>query len=109
MIAKVITSRPKRQLNSELGRLIELATQQGLQLPSGDYRLLPGKDGLFDRYVLNLPVKGSYQTIRRFLTAVRSEFPDLAVEDITLRRDNIGNTEVEAQFRFVLFGRRKNA
>lgn len=97
------------QLNSELGRLIELATQQGLQLPSGDYRLIPGKDGLFDRYVLNLPVKGSYQTIRRFLTAVRSEFPDLAVEDITLRRDNIGNTEVEAQFRFVLFGRRKNA
>ena len=59
--------------------------------------------------MLNLPVKGSYQTIRRFLTAVRSEFPDLAVEDITLRRDNIGNTEAEAQFRFVLFGRRKNA
>jgi hypothetical protein len=96
------------QLNSELGRLIELATQQGLQVPSGDYRLIPGKDGLFDRYVLNLPVKGNYQTIRRFLTAVRSEFPDLAVEDITLRRDNIGNAEVETQFRFVLFGRRKN-
>jgi len=99
----------ENQLNSELGRLIELATQQGLQVPSGDYRLIPGKDGLFDRYVLNLPVKGSYQTIRRFVSAVRSEFPDLAIEDITLRRDNIGNTEVEAQFRFVLFGRRKNA
>lgn len=97
------------QLNSELGRLIELATQQGLQVPSGDYRLIPGKDGLFDRYVLNLPVKGSYQTIRRFVTELRSEFPELAIEDITLRRENIGSAEVEAQFRFVLFGRRKNA
>lgn len=95
------------QLNAELGRLIELATQQGVKLPNGDYRLMPGKDGLFDRYVLNLPVKGSYLTIRNYIAAVRREFPDLAVDDLTLRRENIGSTEVEAQLRFVLFGRRK--
>lgn len=97
------------QLNAELGRLIELAALQGVKLPNGDYRLMPGKDGLFDRYVLNLPVKGSYQTIRNYVTAVRREFPDLAVDDLTLRRENIGSTEVEAQLRFVLFGRRKGA
>lgn len=97
------------QLNAELGRLIEMANKEGLQLPSGDYRLIPGKDGLFDRYVLNLPVKGSYRSIRRYVVAVRNEFPDLAVDDITLRRENIGGTEVEAQLRFILFGRRKAA
>ena len=97
------------QLNGELGRLIEMASKAGLQVPSGDYRLMPGKDGLFDRYVLNLPVKGSYQTIRRYVVAVRSEFPDLAVDDISLRRENIGSAEVEAQLRFVLFGRRTPA
>jgi hypothetical protein len=96
----------ENQLNAELGRLIAMATEQGLQVPNGDYRLMPGKDGLFDRYVLNLPVKGSYRKIRSYVTAVRGEFPDLAVDDITLRRDNIGNTDVEAQLRFVLFGRR---
>jgi hypothetical protein len=99
----------ENQLNTELGRLIEMATQQGLQVPSGDYRLMPGKDGLFDRYVLSLPVKGNYRAIRRYVMAVRNEFPDLAVDDITLRRDNIGSPEVEAQLRFVLFGRRKAA
>ena len=97
------------QLNAELGRLIELAEKEGLQIPSGDYRLMPGKDGLFDRYVLNLPVKGSYLTIRRYVAAVRQEFPDLAVDDISLRRENIGSTEVEAQLRFILFGRRNAA
>jgi hypothetical protein len=97
------------QLNAELGRLLELATKEGLQVPTGDYRLVPGKDGLFDRYVLNLPVKGSYQTIRRYVAAVRQEFPDLAVEDISLRRENIGSADVEAQLRFILFGRRKAA
>jgi hypothetical protein len=99
----------EEQLNAELGRLLELATKEGLHIPTGDYRLLAGKDGLFDRYVLNLPVKGSYLTIRRYVATVRREFPDLAVEDISLRRENIGSTEVEAQLRFILFGRRKAA
>ena len=97
------------QLNTELGRLIELAAQQGVKLPNGDYRLMPGKDGLFDRYVLNLPVKGSYQTIRSYVSSVRREFPDLVVDDLTLRRENIASTEVEAQLRFVLFGRKKSS
>lgn len=93
-------------LNAELGRLIALAVEQGLQVPSGDYRLLPDKDGLFDRYVLNLPVKGSYRTIRRYLSAVRAEFPDLAIDDVSLRRESVASPEVEAQLRFILFGRR---
>jgi hypothetical protein len=97
------------QLNAELGSLIEMAGKEGLQVPSGDYRLVPGKDGLFDRYVLTLPVKGGYQTIRHYVAAVRKEFPDLAVEDISLRRENIGTSQVEAQLRFILFGRRSAA
>lgn len=97
------------QLNAELGRLIDMAGKEGLSVPSGDYRLTPGKDGLFDRYVLNLPVKGSYQTIRRYLAAVRIAFPDLAIDDMTLRRESLGSTEIEAQLRFVLFARRKAA
>ncbi len=94
------------QLNAELGRLLALAGEQGLQVPSGDYRLQPSRDGLFDRYVLNLPVKGAYLTVRRYVAAARREFPDLAVDDISLRREAIGQAEVEAQLRFVLFARR---
>ena len=96
----------QEQLNAELGGLIELATTEGLQVPSGDYRLMPGKDGLFDRYVLNLPVKGSYRSIRRYVQAVRKAYPDLAVDDISLRRESIGSAEVDAQIRFILFGRK---
>jgi hypothetical protein len=93
-------------LNAELGRLIALAAEQGLQVPSGDYRLMPGKDGLFDRYVLNLPVSGSYRAVRRYLSAVCAEFPDLAIDDVSLRRESVASPEVEAQLRFILFGRR---
>lgn len=99
----------RRQLNAELGRLIALATSQGLEVERGDYRLLPGQDGLFDRYVLNLPVTGSYPLIRRYVAAARQAFPDLAVEDLSLRRETIASTEVEAQLRFVVFGRRNGS
>lgn len=95
------------ELNAQLGRLLELAGKEGLQIPTGDYRLVKGKeDALFDRYVLNLPVKGAYGTIQSYLAAVRREFPGLAIEDASLRRDSIASAEVEAQLRFVLFCRR---
>lgn len=94
------------QLNGELGRLLEMAASGGLSLASGDYRLQPARDGMFDRYVLNLPVKGEYRKIRHYVQAVRQAFPDLAVDDIGLRRENIGSLEVEAQLRLVLFSRR---
>ncbi|MBS1145063.1 MAG: hypothetical protein H6R14_2469 [Proteobacteria bacterium] len=95
----------EQQLNGELGRIIEMAGQEGLLVPTGEYRLVPGKDGLFDRYVLSLPVKGSHAVIRRYVASVRKQFPDIAVEDISLRRENIGSTELEAQLRFVIFRR----
>lgn len=95
------------RLHGELGRLIELAKEQDLQLSSGDYRLLADKDKLFDRYVLNLPVQGSYRNIRSYLGAARSEFPTLAIEDIAMSRDNIGTETLNAQLRLVIFSRRQ--
>lgn len=97
----------ENELNAQLGRLLDLANKEGLQIPSGDYRLVKGKeDALFDRYVLNLPAKGAYGKIQGYLAAVRREFPGLAIEDASLRRDSISSAEVEAQLRFVLFCRR---
>ncbi|MBS1130185.1 MAG: hypothetical protein H6R16_1187 [Proteobacteria bacterium] len=97
------------RLHAELGRLLELADQKGLQLSAGEYRLLAGKDKLFDRYVLNLPVQGSYRDLRAYLTTIRSEFPALAIEDVTLRRENIGASAIDAQLRLVIFFRHQGA
>lgn len=94
------------QRNATLARLLEIARNQGLQVPTGDYRLTASKDGPLDRYVLNLPVKGGYLPIRRTVASMRGEFADLAVDEIALRREHIGAGEVDAQLRFVLFGRK---
>lgn len=94
------------QLNAQLGRLIELAGENGVQLPGGDYRLVRSKAGLFDRYVLNLPVTGGYRAIRAFVQAARTEFPALAVEDMAFSRESIDHADVAGQLRFVIYSRR---
>lgn len=96
-------------LNAELGRLLALAGTHGLTLPEGEYRLVAGKDGLFDRYVLNLPVSGGYQAIRAYTRAIRQEFPEMAIDDLSIRRPNIGAGKVDAQLRLILFGRKGRA
>ena len=82
------------------------ATELQLQFSGGEYRLFAGKEKLVDRYVVSLPVRGDYREIRQFLVALRSEFPTLAIEDVSLRRDNIGASDIEAQLRLILFTRR---
>lgn len=94
------------QRNATLGRLLDIAGEQGLQIPIGEYRLVAAKGGPLERYVLTLPVRGHYLSIRRYVAAVRAEFADLAVDDLTLRRENIVTNEVEAQLRFIVFARR---
>ena len=94
------------RLPGELGKLLDLAEQDGLQFSGGEYRLVAGKEKLLDRYVVSLPVRGDYQEIRRFLMTLRDEFPALAIEDVSLRRDKIGSSEIDAQLRLVLFIRR---
>lgn len=93
------------RLHGELGRLLELANDSGLTLSAGEYRLIAGKDKLFDRYLLNLPVQGNYRDLRRYLAALRADFPTLAIEDISLRRENIGASRIDAQLRLVIFVR----
>jgi len=97
------------RLHAELGRLLELADASGLALAAGEYRLIAGKDKLFDRYVLNLPVQGGYRDLRRYLSALRADFPALAIEDISLRRENIGASRIDAQLRLVMFVRNQEA
>ena len=94
-------------LNGELGTVLALADEAGLRIANGDYRVLAGKDGLFDRYVLNVPVRGQYLAIRQYVARVRSALPDLAVDDMVVQRAGIDQDEVDAQLRFILFGRRK--
>lgn len=96
-------------INATLGALLDLARSNGLDPASGDYRLAAARGGLLMQYSVTLPLKGDYQSLRRYLIEVHERHPGVAVEDISLHRDSVGTTGLEAQLRLVIFARRGQA
>lgn len=96
----------EKTLNATLGSLLTLAAENQVQVPSGDYRLVASGASPLERYVLILPARANYLDLRRYLSAARAKFPDLAVEEVVLRREAVSAAGLEAQIRFVVFGRR---
>lgn len=86
-----------------LRRLHRVAHDQGLVLDQADYRPVPDSDGRFTRYQIQLPAKGTYPEIRRFLVQVSSDVPGLAVDSVNFQRQQIGDAQVDAQIKLTLF------
>ena len=88
-----------------LRRLHSHAREVGLDLERGEYRPLPDPSGRLMRYQLVLPVKGSYSQVKRFLAQAMHDTPGLALDSISLQRDQGGSPALEVQLRFTVFMR----
>ena len=88
----------------ELLRTVQRAAEaNGLRLDKGEYRLNHEAGFPLARYLVTLPLHGGYAEVRKFVNDVLDTVPAAALEDLTLRREEIGDTQVEARVRFVLF------
>lgn len=85
-----------------LQKIHEAAGKQGLQLPQADYRLLHDNGTHLVAYQVTYPMKGSYVQLRRFITQVLRDVPVASLDDVSLRRDNVGEAEVQATVKFTL-------
>ena len=83
-------------------RIYQAGMNNGLALPTGEYRLERLPDERLLRYRINLPVSGSYPQIRAFVLEVLRTVPAAALDDIQLRRDASG-AQLEARLRFSLY------
>ena len=91
----------------------ENAQKQKLVLTRGDYKLIQTKAAQpikqqtnsqtkqLARYEMVLPVTGSYQQIRTFITQVLYQLPALALGDVQIKRENTLNSLVDARLTFV--------
>ena len=87
----------------------ENAQKQKLVLTRGDYKLIQTKTAQLAnpktkqlaRYEMVLPVTGSYQQIRTFITQVLYQLPALALGDVQIKRENTLNPLVDARLTFV--------
>lgn len=87
----------------QIGTLFALADKAGLVLSKGEYREAFDSNARLYTYQLTLPVKGSYRAIRDFAMQSLRAIPFASLDEISFRRDAIGDANVEARLRFTLY------
>lgn len=85
--------------------LLRSAEDQGLLIERGDYDSQVEAQGGFMRVRMNLPVKGSAQSVHRFIQTALLQQPQLALEGIRFKREGVQTGTIEAQLNWVLFTR----
>lgn len=88
----------------ELLRKIQQAAQRHhLTLDKGEYKLAREQDFPVVRYQVTLPMVGEYTEVRGFVNSVLDTVPAAAVDELVLKREDIGEEQLEARVRFSLF------
>lgn len=94
---------PQGALPDRLSKVYAAARKRGVILERGEYKVVQEQGWRLLRYQITLPVKGSYEQIRGFAADVLAAVPASAIDEITLKRDGIGATVIEAQIKLTLF------
>ena len=95
---------PPRQKAPNLFKAIYgAAHDESISLAQGEYKYSLGKAGRVGVYEVNLPVKGSYIQIRKFIVKVLNSVPSAALEEVSFKRETVGKADLEAKIRFSIY------
>jgi hypothetical protein len=94
---------PRRYAEQQVRTLFTLAAKNGLSLSQGEYKTGYDRNARVTTYQVNLPVKGSYGAIWQFAMGALRAIPFASLDDISFRRDAIGDPAVEARLRLTLY------
>lgn len=94
---------PEKSSPHWLGKLVGIAGKYGLSLNHGEYVVTRDRVGQMTSFRITLPVQGKYTQIRKFLNAVNSEIPNMALENVQFERKDILDTNVQVKVRLLLY------
>jgi hypothetical protein len=94
---------PRRYAEQQVRTLFTLAAKNGLSLSQGEYKTGYDRNARLSTYQVNLPVKGSYGAIWQFALGALRAIPFASLDDISFRREGIGDPVVEARLRLTLY------
>jgi hypothetical protein len=94
---------PRRYAEQQVRTLFALAAKNGLSLSQGEYKTGYDRNARVSTYQVNLPVKGSYGAIWQFALGALRAIPFASLDDISFRREAIGDPAVEARLRLTLY------
>ena len=92
----------QKDANSKITAILNVATNTGLVIDKVEYDQPLSASSLI-QYQIKLPLKGSYIQIRQFINQVLNTLPSIALNDISLRREDITTDQLEARIQFTLY------
>ena len=93
----------KRYAEQQVDTLFALAGKNGITLSQGEYRSGYDLNARVHTYQVTLPIKGSYAAIWQFAQQALAALPFASLDDISFKRENIGEANVEARVRLTLY------
>lgn len=93
---------PRSSVPGSLEKIYAAATIEGLTLDQADYKASHPSAGSMTRYQLNLPLKGEYSRINKFLVRVLRDVPSASLEKVLFERKKIDDPTVDATVTLVL-------
>ncbi len=93
----------QRDVEPALASLFGIAAKSGLVLRQGEYKRGFDRNAKLHTYQVNLPVKGSYGQVWQFALQALRALPHASLDDVSFRRDSIGETGLEARLRLTLY------
>ena len=93
----------RRGVERQLKEVFAIAARHGLSLQQGEYRSSYERGARLTTYQVNLPVKGNYTAIWKFAFDTLRALPHVSLDDVSFRRDSIGDPNVEARLRLTFY------
>lgn len=94
---------PAGEAAQQIGELEHLARAHGLTLARGQYSMTPLAGIGVQRWQLTLPIAAPYPALHAFIAAALERQPNLALDELKLKRERIESTELDAELRLSLF------
>ena len=92
----------QNEANNKISMILNAATNAGLSLERVEYDQ-PLSHHPVTQYQIKLPVKGSYVQIRQFINEVLNAIPTIALNDVSMRRDDVATDVLDTKIQFTLY------
>lgn len=84
-------------------RMITLARAEQITLAQADYQQQANAGIGVTRVQITQPVHATYPQLRRYIEAVLAATPNASLDQVVAKRDNVGQTQVEARLKWSLW------
>ncbi len=93
----------EQDLPRRMETIFASAQNHGIALEQGEYKVSRGNEGGLVRFQMTFPVKGDYRQIRKYLSSLMADVPTLSLQQVQFKRQKVGDAEVEANIKLVLY------